>query len=114
MAPATRSCAATTSRTGHQLVFIDASDHCGVVISTGDGGIEVRLDQAKSIVEVKSCGDVTVTADGATKFRTKGAFEVSAQSIKLEAQGDASLEGAQVWIHGSGPVKVAGQPIQLN
>ncbi|HEY1278384.1 MAG TPA: VgrG-related protein [Acidimicrobiales bacterium] len=103
-----------TSRAGHQLVFIDASDHCGVVVSTGDGGIEVRLDQARSTVEVRSSGDVTVTADGATKIRTKGAFEVSAQSIKLEAQGDASLEGAQVSIQGSGPVKVAGQPIQLN
>ena len=103
-----------TSRQGHQLVFVDGSDHCGVVISTGDGRIEVRLDQAATTVEVKSGGDVTVTADGATKIRTKGAFEVSAQSIKLEAQGDATLDGAQVSIRGSGPVKLAGQPIQLN
>ncbi len=103
-----------TSRKGHQLVFIDADDHCGVVVSTGDGKLELRLDQANSKIEVKCSGDVTVTADGATKFESKGAFEVSAQSIKLEAQTSASLKGAQVSIEGSGPVKVAGQPIQLN
>ncbi len=103
-----------TSRQGHQLLFVDASAHCGVVISTGDGKLEVRLDQAAGRIEVKSGGDVTVTADGATKIDAKGAFEVSAQSITLDAKSSATLKGAQVSIEGSGPVKVTGQPIQLN
>jgi hypothetical protein len=55
-----------------------------------------------------------VKADGATKFECQGAFEVSAQSLKLEAQTTASVKGAQVSVEGSGPVKVTGQPIQLN
>jgi uncharacterized protein involved in type VI secretion and phage assembly len=104
-----------TSRTGHQLVFIDASEQCGIVVSTGDGKLEVRLDQAKSRLEVRSGGDVIVTADGATRITTQGAFEVSAQSIQLEAQAGVSLKaGSQVSIEGSGPVKVTGHPIQLN
>jgi phage baseplate assembly protein gpV len=103
-----------TSRLGHQLLFVDASDRAGVVIATGDGKIEVHLDQANSRVDVRSSGDVTVTAAGATKIQTKGAFEVSAQSIKLEARTDASLKAAQVAIEGSGPVQVTGHPIQLN
>ena len=103
-----------TSRKGHQLVFIDADEHCGIVVSTGDGRIEVRLDQDQKKIEVTCAGDITVKADGDTKFECQGAFEVSALSLKLEAQTTASVKGTQVSIDGSGPVKVTGQPIQLN
>jgi phage protein D/phage baseplate assembly protein gpV len=103
-----------TSRKGHQLVFIDADDHCGVVVSTGDGNIEVRLDQANKKIEIKSSGDITVKADGGVKFDVTGAFEVKAQSITLEGQTTTTVKGAQVEVNSSGPLKVAGQPVQIN
>jgi uncharacterized protein involved in type VI secretion and phage assembly len=103
-----------TSRKGHQLVFIDADNDCGVVVSTGDGKIEVRLDQANKKIEIKSSGDITVKADGGVKFDVTGAFEVKAQSITLEGQTTTSVKGAQVEVNSSGPLKVAGQPVQIN
>jgi uncharacterized protein involved in type VI secretion and phage assembly len=103
-----------TSRRGHQLVFVDADDHCGVVVSTGDGKIAVRLDQANKKVEIMSSGDVTVTADGGVTFEVKGAFTVKAQSISLEGQTTTSVKGAQVEVDSSGPMKVTGQPVQIN
>ena len=103
-----------TSRKGHQLVFIDASDRCGVVVTTGDGKLELRLDQSSSKIEIKSAGDITVTADGSIKFDAKGAFEVSAQSVKVEGQSTTGVKGAQVSVESSGPLKVAGSPVQLN
>jgi uncharacterized protein involved in type VI secretion and phage assembly len=103
-----------TSRTGHQLVFIDAADHCGVVVSTGDGKIAIRLDQADKKIDITSSGAVTITADGDVTFDVKGAFALKAQSIKLEGQTTTSVKGAQVEVESSGPLKVAGQPVQIN
>jgi uncharacterized protein involved in type VI secretion and phage assembly len=103
-----------TSRKGHQLVFIDADQDCGVLVSTADGKLSVRLDQAKSKVHIVSGGDVDVKADGNIKLEATGSLELKGQSVKIEAQSSFGAKGATVSVEASGPTQVKGKPLQLN
>ena len=103
-----------TSRTGHQMVFVDADDGQGVLIHTGDGSMSIRLDQSKSKMAIDATGDLEITVGGNVKLSAKGSLELSGQSVKITSDSSWSAKGSQVTLEGSGPVQVKGQPIQLN
>jgi len=103
-----------TSRKGHQLVFTDGDDECAVLVQSADKKLSVRLDQAQKKITIRSEGDLDIKVDGNIKIEAKGKLEMSGQSVTAEAQSSFSAKGAQVSVEGSGPVKVSGQPIQLN
>jgi len=103
-----------TSRSGHQLVFVDADQHGGVMVRTGDGGLSITLNQSDKKLELVSSGDITIKADGSIKIEAQQSFEVKAQSVAMEGQTEAKVKGAQVSVEGSGPVAIKGQPVQLN
>ncbi len=103
-----------TSRTGHQLVFVDASGSEGIELRTGDGSISVHLDQSGKALTLRCDGDVTLSAQGNVTFDVTGALELKGRTVKVTATSSVDLEGAQVAVKGSGPVRVSGQPIQLN
>jgi phage protein D/phage baseplate assembly protein gpV len=103
-----------TSRKGHQLVFIDGDSDTGISLVTGDGKTHIKLDQANNKVEVKTAGDVAITADGSVKIEAKGALELKGQSVKIEGQNTVAAKAVQVQIEASGSAKISGTPIQLN
>ena len=103
-----------TSRLGHQMVFIDADEKSGVVLTSGDAKLEIRLDQANQKIVIRSGGDLEISADGDIKMNAQGSITANAQRVSVEAENDFGAKGSQVTIQGSGPVQIQGQPIELN
>lgn len=85
----------------HKIIIDCAGDKIQILCDSGD--VEVNASGTvkveASTIEIKSSGNMTLEAGG---------------NLTLEASGSATLKGATVEVSGSGPVKVAGTPIQLN
>jgi uncharacterized protein involved in type VI secretion and phage assembly len=103
-----------TSRKGHHLLFIDADQDCGVVIATGDGKIEIRLDQAQHKFSLTSSGDLDIQVDGDATIAATGTLALKANSVKVDAQLDLGATGKQLNLEGTAVVQVKGQMIKLN
>jgi phage protein D/phage baseplate assembly protein gpV len=103
-----------TSRKGHHLLFVDADQDCGVVIATGDGKIQIRLDQAHQKVSLTSSGDLDIQVGGDATIAAKGTLALKANEVKVEAQLDLGATAKQLNLEGSAVVQVKGQMIKLN
>jgi phage protein D/phage baseplate assembly protein gpV len=103
-----------TSRTGHQLIFVDGNTDPGVVLKTGDGKIEIRLDKSKTELAMTCSGDISLKADGNITIEAKRNLDLKGQSVAAEGQTNATVKAAQVSVEGSGLTAVKGQPLQLN
>ena len=88
---------AFVSRTGHRIEFVEND---GIVISTGDGKLVVKLDKKRGTVEIKGGSGVTIDAG-------TGPLELKGQKVSITAVSEAELSA-------SGQVTVRGGVIKLN
>jgi len=87
------------SRKGHSMSFLDDGSTTGVTITTGDGNLELTLDDTQTKVIINSSGDV----------------EITGANVTISASAQLSLQGqAGVTIDGGPMVQVTGDVIQLN
>ncbi len=103
------------SRTGHRLLFSDASGKERVELQTGDGKFVVLLDKAKTVIEITSGGKVIIKGSGDVEIASDANVKLKAgANLDIEAGGQLKVKGAQVSVEASGPAAVKGNPIQLN
>lgn len=108
------------SRKGHKVELIEDD---GIVISSGDGKFQVRIDQKAQNIEITSAKTVNVKAqNGITVDAGTGPLELKGQKVSIKAQTELKAEGAQVKIAGqaqtevtaSGPLTVKGAIVKIN
>jgi phage protein D/phage baseplate assembly protein gpV len=99
---------AFVSRTGHKLEFVEND---GILLSTGDGKMSVRLDKKNQTVEIKAANGITVdagqgslmmkAANGATLDAGMGNLTLKGQKVSAQGTTEAELTGsAQVTVRG--------------
>ncbi len=92
------------SRGGHWLAMYDNADNKVEVVTAG--GHKIVLDDANRKVSITSSGGLTVELDDSArkiKIESGGEVEIKASSnMKLEANGNLSLKGAQLNLEGTG------------
>lgn len=93
------------SRSGHRVVLEDGTASPGILVATGDGSVEARLDDATGDVEVRARGTVSVTA---------GTVEVSARSITLTGDADVSVSATNVTVAADGTLTLRGGVVRIN
>jgi phage protein D len=106
---------AFVSRTGHRLVFSDESGKEHVELQTGDGKFVLRLDKAKTTIEISSDGKVVIKGKQDVEISSDANIKLKAgANVEIEAKAQLKIKGAQVSVESSGPAAVKGNPIQLN
>ncbi|MEV0679698.1 VgrG-related protein [Actinosynnema sp. NPDC050436] len=101
-----------TSREGHKVEFVEDE---GILISSGDGGFSVKLDQKAQVVEVTSGKAVAVRArNGITIDAGTGPLELKGQKITARAQADVEVAaGAVLELKGAAGAKVEGATVSV-
>jgi uncharacterized protein involved in type VI secretion and phage assembly len=72
-----------TSRLGHQLQLIDASDEAAIVLCTANGKLVVKLDQKNNKIEIHSKGDISITAGGELELGADNDVKIHGNTIHL-------------------------------
>src|SRR5262249_55466973 len=98
---------AFVSRTGHRLELVDSPRGDGVLLSTGDSKLLLKLDKKSSTVELTSSGPVKITGMGVTVDAGAGVLELKGQQVKVTGQAAAELTA-------SGSVTVRGGVVRIN
>ena len=95
------------SRLGHRLVFDDDSSSASIELSSGDGRVQVVLDQVGAVVKIKSSGAVEIASDTGVKVESSANLELSASgNVSISASGTLDLNG-------SGGVTIDGATINI-
>ncbi len=103
------------SRDGHSMVMFDGNDKKGVLLTTGDGKLKLKLNQTETDIEVKSDGTVHITSKKDIVVESYANIKFKAtQDITMEAGANATIKGSLVKIEGSGTVDIDGGTITLN
>jgi uncharacterized protein involved in type VI secretion and phage assembly len=98
---------ALVSRTGHRLELVDSPRGDGVLLSTGDSKLLLKLDKKSSTVELTSSGPVKITGLGVTVDAGAGVLELKGQQVKVTGQAAAEVTA-------SGSVTVRGGIVRIN
>ena len=98
---------ALVSRTGHRLELVDSPRGDGVLLSTGDGKLQLKLDKKSSTVELTGSGPVKISGMGVTVDAGAGVLELKGQQVKVTGQ-------AQTELTASGAVTVRGGIVRIN
>ena len=81
-----------TSRTGHQVAFVESSSESSIQLVTKGGAVTITLDEQNSQLKIEVKGKVQLAADGDVEIKAGG-------SMKLEATGQMTIKGATVAIN---------------
>ncbi|MEV3938380.1 VgrG-related protein [Glycomyces sp. NPDC049804] len=113
---------ALVSRDAHRLELVDDQSKKGILLSTGDGKLFLRMDATGKVIELKCSGEVKVSGMGVkidagsgplelsgseVKVTGRSKVEVSATTVKVAGQGSAELSA-------SGSVTVRGGIVRIN
>ena len=90
-----------------RLELVDSPSADGVLLSTGDGKLLLKLDKKSSTVELTSSGPVKITGMGVTVDAGAGVLELKGQQVKVTGQAQAELTA-------SGSVTVRGGVVRIN
>ncbi|WKK24347.1 VgrG-related protein [Streptomyces olivoreticuli] len=106
------------SKEGHRLELLDAgAKGMGATLVTGDGKLQIQLDQHSTLVSIQSDGTVEITAgQGITLNAGQAPLELRGKTIDLSATGGIKVSGAKVelaattdmQVSANGAVKVKG------
>ncbi|MFK0202755.1 VgrG-related protein [Streptomyces lavendulae] len=119
------------SKEGHRLELLDAGGRgMGATLITGDGKLQIRLDQHETLVSVRSDGTVEITAEkGVTVDAGRGLLELkgrkvtvdategvslSAPAVDLSADTRMTVSGATVKVSGSGLAELSAPLVKIN
>ncbi|WP_370424175.1 VgrG-related protein (plasmid) [Streptomyces sp. QH1-20] len=91
------------SKEGHRLELLDAgSPGMGATLITGDGKLQIQLDQHNTLISVQSNGTVEITAEhGIAVDAGNAPLELKGQSIDINAQQSLKISGTQVEMSGT-------------
>jgi uncharacterized protein involved in type VI secretion and phage assembly len=120
------------SRSGHKIVLNDSSDQPSIRIGDKDDKNSIFIDLAKTAMQIKVEGDLTIEAGGKITIKAGDTLTIEAQSdlklttqanlnanagraLNLEANSAASLKGQSgVAIESSGQSSVKGATVSVN
>lgn len=119
------------SKEGHRLELLDAgSPGMGATLITGDGKLQLHLDQHNTLISVQSDGSVEIVAKhgitvdaGQAPLELKGqkvtvnaqqALELSGMNVDVKATGPVKISGATAKLAGTGPTEITGLPVKIN
>jgi uncharacterized protein involved in type VI secretion and phage assembly len=113
---------AMVSREGHRLELLDAGPAQGLLLSTGDNSIELRMDASGSLVSLVCPGAITVTGNGITVDAGTGDLELKGGQVTITGQRGVEVSGPTVKVAGqgsaelsaSGSVTVRGGMVRIN
>jgi phage baseplate assembly protein gpV len=69
----------------------------GIVLTITDD--ELKAEVGKSVISIKTDGDIIIESNAKLDIKAKGAMSFSAQNIKLEAQANLDIKGAMININ---------------
>ena len=95
------------SRTGHRITFTDQDGAKGIEITTGGGAATVVLDETGHKIEVRSQGDVAITATGGITLDATAGLTLHGATVAINADTNLDLVGGAV-------TSVKGSVVQLN
>jgi phage protein D/phage baseplate assembly protein gpV len=107
---------ALVSRTGHRVELAESSSGPdGLLLSTGDGKVSVRLDEKGTLVEIVSDGKVRVSArNGVSVDAGSGPLELSGQKVTVTSRSDIGIEGTgQVSVKGTAGASLEGAAVKV-
>ncbi|HEX4704279.1 MAG TPA: VgrG-related protein [Pseudonocardiaceae bacterium] len=95
------------SRKGHRLEF---NEDDGILVTTGDGKLVVRMDVKNQMIELTSAKGVHVKADnGVTVESGKGPLELKGQKITMTSDSDVEVTAnASLKMSATSDVKISG------
>jgi uncharacterized protein involved in type VI secretion and phage assembly len=113
---------AMVSREGHRLELLDAGSAQGILLSTGDGKLALKLDSSGSVIELTCSGEIKVSGKGVKIDAGAGNLELSGAQVKVTGQQGVEVSGATVKVEGqgtaeltaSGSVTVRGGVVRIN
>lgn len=113
---------AMVSREGHRLELLDAGSAQGVLLTTGDGKLSLKLDSSGSVIELTCSGEIKVSGKGVKIDAGAGNLELSGAQVKVTGQQGVEVSGATVKVEGqgtaeltaSGSVTVRGGVVRIN
>jgi len=88
------------TRSGHELVFSDASGAESITLRTPDGKVSLELDHARGAVTIKSASEVKIECPS-------GKVSIQCATAKVDASGTVDISGG-------GTVTVTAPNIRLN
>lgn len=100
------------SRKGHKVEFVETD---GILISTGDGKLVVKLDAKNQMIEVTSAKGVHVKADnGITIESGQGPLQLKGQKVVMSSDTDVEVTAnAALKLSGNSEVKVSGTAVSV-
>jgi phage protein D len=101
---------AYVSRTGHTVEMLEtAAGAQGIRVRTGDGKVELHLDQRETSVVVHSDGTVTIEAgNGVTINAGNGTLRLEGKDVTVSGKSGVTVDG------GAGEVKIQAPIVRLN
>ncbi len=69
----------------------------GIVLTVTDDGLKAEV--GKSIISIKTDGDITIESNAKLDIKAKGDMSFQAQNIRLQAQANLDIKGAMVNIN---------------
>jgi phage protein D len=105
---------ALVSREGHRLELIDEPSKKGILLSTGDGKLLLKMDATGQVLELKCSGQVKVSGVGVKIDAGTGNLELSGAQVKVNAQQQVEVTaGSSVKVAGQAEVKVEGATVKV-
>jgi uncharacterized protein involved in type VI secretion and phage assembly len=113
---------ALVSREHHRLELVDDPSKKGILLSTGDGKLFLKMDASGQVLELKCSGQVKVSGMGVKIDAGQGNLELSGSQVKVTGQAGVEVSGATVKVAGqgsaelsaSGAVTVRGGIVRIN
>ncbi|MGW1076936.1 VgrG-related protein [Streptomyces sp. NPDC002537] len=103
------------SKKGHRLELLDADSRgMGATLITGDGKLQLQLDQHNTLISVQSDGTVEIIAKrGITVDAGEAPLELKGQKVTVNAQEGVELSGTEIKVSGT-EVKMSGTEVEMS
>lgn len=104
------------SKEGHRLELLDAGGPgMGATLITGDGKLQIRLDQHDTVVSIKSDGKVEITsAKGITVDAGTSDLELKGRKVTVDATESVAVSGARIELDASADLQASGATVKLS
>jgi phage protein D len=85
---------------GHKIMFYDADDDSGIMLTTEDKSVRIVLGQSDARMVIYCDGDVSIKSTGDLEMKADGALKIEAtKGLDLKAGMNMTIKGAKVAIN---------------